>query len=291
MQILGGNGKRNYYKGRASGNAGGQERSNSLLSVSPATTLTSQEKWFSGSEFPVIAEFVGNSFSNHSLMLAKSHTLPKTHNKSRVQARKQLWKFLRLLFFLLSAEQEWASFWFQPEKLKDSPRNSQLGKDIATFTVHLRCSGTPHLYKASQKPPVCRVNMPPLVTRFYRGSRNGFLWSIGGWGHAHCLQFSLGWCTFSLKVECFGFLFVLCYFYVCFEIEFLHVAEAGLTLAIPRLQLTKLWNPHSPLRWRIEVADPCSATCPRCGHSICHSLIVLDIMAMLSIQADWVKSQ
>lgn len=90
MQILGGNGKRNYYKGRASGNAGGQERSNSLLSVSPATTLTSQEKWLSASEFPVIAEFAGNSFSNHSLRLAKSHTLPKTHNKSRVQARKQL---------------------------------------------------------------------------------------------------------------------------------------------------------------------------------------------------------
>lgn len=50
----------NHYKGRVSGNAGGQEKSNSLLSGSPATTLTSQEKWFSGSEFRVIAEFAGN---------------------------------------------------------------------------------------------------------------------------------------------------------------------------------------------------------------------------------------
>ena len=81
---------KNYYKGRASGNAGGQERSNSLLSGSPATTLSSQEKWFSASEFRVIAEFAGNSFSNHSFTLAKSHTLLKTHNKSRIQARKQL---------------------------------------------------------------------------------------------------------------------------------------------------------------------------------------------------------
>lgn len=92
--------------------------------------------------------------------------------------------------------------------------------------------------------------------------------------------------VFWLFVVC---LFVLCYFYVRFEIEFHHVAQAGLTLAITRLQLTKLWNPHSPLRRRIEVADPCLVTCPRYGHSICHSLIVLNIM--LSIQADWVRRQ
>lgn len=115
-------------------------------------------------------------------------------------------------FFLL-----W-SFWFQQENLKDSPSDSQLGKDMATFTVHLRRSGTPHLCEASQKTPICRVNMSPLVTRFCRWSRNGFLWRTEGWGHTHCLHFSLGWCTFSLKIVfgLFACLFVLCCFYVCF---------------------------------------------------------------------------
>lgn len=147
-------------------------------------------------------------------------------------------------FFLL-----W-SFWFQLENLKDSPSDSQLGKDMATFTVHLRCSGTPHLCEASQKTPICRVNMSPVVTRFCRWSRNGFLWRTEGWGQTHCLHFSLGWCTFSLKIECLGFLPVCLssvVFMFVFEIEYDHVAQAGLTLAILRLQLAKLWNHHSPL--------------------------------------------
>lgn len=156
MQILGGNGKRNYYKGRASGNAGGQERSNILLSVSPATTSHHRRNGSQDLNFQWLQNLL-ETLSQTILLGLQNHTpFPRLIINQGSRPGNSCEKFLQLLFFLSSVEREWASFWFQLENLKDSPPNSQLGKNMAMFTGHLRCSETPHLCKASQKPQFVR---------------------------------------------------------------------------------------------------------------------------------------